>query len=226
MSFRSSSKRTSASAAATSKKKKKKSNGNIRQSLLNGFSNHASLSTLHKGKRLLLAAKFLYKKIPPGEENYLYLYQVDEINDDCKTATIDYEGRYVEEGTCEWKNYPILDDEDRSIDNYRIDCIKTDHDLYNKYLGQANKVVNDQKELNKKKEDERKKSSETDVSDIDRRIKENNQKAYDVLLLEFEAAEEEQEHIIARGVHTGDITAKQQWSKFILIVQFICHMLG
>jgi hypothetical protein len=35
-----------------------------------------------------------------------------------------------------------------------------------------------------------------------------------------------QEHIIARGVHTGDITAKQQWSKFILIVQFICHMLG
>ena len=156
------------------------------------------------------------KKIPRGEENYLFLYSISRINDDCMTAVIDYESKYIEEEGYEWKNFPDVDGDDESIENYRLDLLKTDHDLFNKYQGRINKKINDQKDLDRKMEDDRKKSSQTDVSDINRRIEQEGQTAYAVLLLEFEASGEEEEHIISRGGDTGKITAKQQWSKFVL----------
>ena len=44
---------------------------------------HKSLQAQHKGKRLLLTAMSIYhskSKIPEGEENFIFLYRVAEIN--------------------------------------------------------------------------------------------------------------------------------------------------
>jgi hypothetical protein len=172
------------------------------------------------GKRLLLRAADLYggeKHVPRGEEGYLFLYRVHSIKENCTHAKIAYENKYIEEGTSEYRNFPALDDDDEIVDNYRLDLLRADHELYNKYLGLIKKKDNDVKEMERRMEDERKKSSLTDVSDINRRIQQQRQNAYDVLLLEFEAEGVEEEHIISAGPNIGKISSKQKWSKFILI---------
>jgi hypothetical protein len=58
---------------------------------------HCSLRLQHKGKCLLLHASTIYgtmARVPEGEENFIFLYIMSEINPDCQTASIEYEGRY------------------------------------------------------------------------------------------------------------------------------------
>lgn len=100
----------------------------------------------HKGKRLLLKADALYGKsrVPRGEENYNFLYIVQDINPGGKEAVIEYEGKYIKDGDTEFKSYPPTDDSDYKIENYRIALIREDADLYNRFLGVVNKRLNDE----------------------------------------------------------------------------------
>ena len=58
------------------------------------------LRKAHTGKRILLTSKALFKtnRIPEGEENYLWQYHIYEVNGDGKTAEIEFDERYIEEG--------------------------------------------------------------------------------------------------------------------------------
>ena len=166
----------------------------------------------------MLSAEYLYskyKQIPEGEEDFLFLYSIDAINDGCKTATIDYEGKYILEGGDEWNDYPPVDDEDRQIPNYRLELIKADHELYNIYHAKFKRKENNKKEAKKKRDEDRKKSALDDVTDIDKRFQKEGMKPHSILMLEFEQAGEEQEHVIGSGANMGKLSMKQLWSKYI-----------
>jgi hypothetical protein len=97
---------------------------------------------LYVGKRLLLTAKFVYgKNIPSGERNYLFQYIVSDVNPDCKALTLDYEFKFIEEGGKQFKNYPEQNDEDQRLEDYRVELLKEDCELYRKYLAIVNKVM-------------------------------------------------------------------------------------
>ena len=187
-----------------------------------------SLKAQHKGKRLLLKADALYGKsrVPRGEENYNFLYIVQDINPGGKEAVIEYEGKYIKDGDTEFKSYPPTDDSDYKIENYRIALIREDANLYNCFLGVVNKRLNDERELKIKLEAESKKSASDDVSDIERKIHEEGLSPYDVLVMEFEPAGPKVEHVVTKGTdNVGAVTEKQDWSKFvdILLGTFCSH---
>jgi DNA-directed RNA polymerase len=52
-----------------------------------------SMISRYKGRRILLKAQDIYGrgKVPSGEEEYLFQYIIDSINEDCKTAILKYE---------------------------------------------------------------------------------------------------------------------------------------
>jgi hypothetical protein len=64
----------------------------IRDALLgNKEQVHCSLHLQHKGKRLLLRASTIYgtmARVLEGEENFIFLYIMFEINPDCQTASL------------------------------------------------------------------------------------------------------------------------------------------
>jgi hypothetical protein len=180
----------------------------------------------HKGKRLLLPAATIYgtlARVPKGEANFIFLYIVSEINEDCQTASIEYEGKYVMDGGREFKTYPPHTASDYIIENYRLSLLKEDNDLFNRYLGLINKEINDQKDKELKKQAESKKSSLTDVSDIDQKIEEG-MTLYDLLVMEFEAAGPRREHVVTGGKdNIGRLTEKQDWSECFIV--FHMHLL-
>jgi len=59
-----------------------------------------SLTSRFVGNHILLKASDLYgiKKIPRGEEQYLFQYQIASVNDDCATAEIEYDSKCIVEG--------------------------------------------------------------------------------------------------------------------------------
>jgi hypothetical protein len=92
-----------------------------------------SLRLQHKGKRLLLRASTIYgtmARVPEGEENFIFLYIVSEINPDFTTASIEYEGKYVVDGGRAFNTYlPVPDDVE--IEQYMkggVDIIEVDDD--------------------------------------------------------------------------------------------------
>ena len=177
-----------------------------------------SLQKLYTGKYILLKASAIYggkSKVPSGKENYLFKYSVSEVEDDT-SASIDYTGKYIVEGGQEWKSYPALDESDYSVEDYRLCCFKEDHALYNKYLGVVNKRRNDQADVERKRDEEEKRSAIDDVSDIQRKIVEEKVAPYDVLLAEFEPAGEPKQHVVKNGPDAGKVTQKQEWSEFCL----------
>lgn len=180
-----------------------------------------SLRLQHKGKRLLLCASTIYgtmARVPQGEEDFIFLYIVSDINPDCQTASIEYEGKYVVEGGREFKIYPPYTTSDYVIENYRLTSLKADNDLYNRYLGIINKEANDLKEKELKRQSELKMSALTDVSDIDRKLNEEKMAIYDVLLMEFESTGPRREHVVTGGKeHVGALTEKQDWSEHFVI---------
>lgn len=72
-------------------------------------------------------------RVPKGEENYNFLYIVKDIKDGGSFAVIEYEGKYVEDGGADFKMFPVTDDSDYEIEDYRVALIKEDHELYNHY---------------------------------------------------------------------------------------------
>ena len=128
----------------------------------------AGLRKTHTGKRILLKATDIYKNsvVPRGEENYLFQYSVTTINGDCKTATIQFDERYIDDGGHKFINYPAIDDEDDTISNYSLKRIEDDHKEYNVHLGRGNKIINDEKAVKLEAEEAAKVQASDDISDL------------------------------------------------------------
>jgi hypothetical protein len=143
------------------------------QSLLFGGSRQdilKSLNSTHVGKRILLRAKDLYGvAVPKGEENVLHQYSILSINADIVSAVISYDQKCITEGGDKFRDYPLSNDEDGEIDDYKIVNLNDDHELYNVHLGRVNKKINDLKEILRKTEEEQKLSATDNVSDIERK---------------------------------------------------------
>ncbi len=104
----------------------------------------SSLRKTHNGKRVLLRAKAIYNgTVPDGEEAHLFQYSVQNVNNDCKIATIDFDEKCVVENGDFFQNYPSLADDDTTIEHYKIETLNADHELFNVHLGQVNKRIND-----------------------------------------------------------------------------------
>ena len=132
----------------------------------------AGLDKAHKGKRILLPAKLIYRNRPPprGEENHLFQYSIAKVNEDCKTAAINFDERYIEEGTAVFRNYP--DDGESVIAKYSLERLTGDHELYNKHIGRVNKSINDEKEAERKSEEDAKIAACDDVGDLMKKFEE------------------------------------------------------
>jgi hypothetical protein len=92
----------------------------------------------------LLRAKAIHSGIvPDGEEAHLFKYFIMNVNNDCKTATIDFDKKCIVENRDTFQNYPNFADEDTTIADYKIKMLNDNHQLFNVHLGHINKQVND-----------------------------------------------------------------------------------
>ena len=133
---------------------KKKSKQLEHQTLFDGSQQDIlrSLNITHVGRCILLHATDLYGEgdVPKGEEKLLHQYSILSLNTDMATAVIAYDEKCIIEGGNKFCDYPLTDDDEGQIINYKMANLKDDHELYNVYLGRVNKKVNDLKEMNKK----------------------------------------------------------------------------
>jgi len=192
-------------------------------SLAHTFGNNAfllaSLRKTHIGKRILLRAKDIYNgTVPHGEEAFLFQYSVSQVNADCKTATIDFDERCIVEKGDMFQNYPNLGDEDTSIQDYKIEMLNADHELFNAHLGRVNKRKNDLRESKKKIEQDEKVRATDDVQDIDDKFHVQKIDGYSILVAEFLPEGALTDHLIQSGTNAGKMNTKQDWSTFLCTV--------
>jgi hypothetical protein len=156
MSSRKSKQSESSTAMSTAPRKKTKTQSSLAQTFGNNAFLLSSLRKTHNGKRILLRAKAIYNGIvPDGDEEHLFQYSVMNVNDDCKMATIDFDEKCIVENGATFQNYPNFADEDTTIADYKIEMLNDDHELFNVHLGHVNKQVNDLRESERKKEQDR-----------------------------------------------------------------------
>lgn len=141
---------------------------------------------------------------------------MSDVNPDCKELTLDYEYKYIEVGGTQFKNYPEQNATDRFLEDYRVELLKEDSELYSKYLAIVNKEVNDRRDEEIAKAKQLKTDEAEVVDDIDKRILVDKEDAYDVLQDEFEPKGDLMEHVVASGEFKGQITVKQEWSECVL----------
>jgi hypothetical protein len=200
------------------KKAKPTKQGTLKQTMLrNPKDQLASANKLHVGKRVLLKAISLYSKkdLPKGEEKHLFQYTVVQVNPDLETVKLEYENKFIIEGGKEFQNYPLPDSDDVNyfIDEYRIELLPKDAELYKKYIGIENKIKEDAKEKQKKEEADIDREAAENVEDIDHMFLKEEMLAFDVLMLEFEADGDLVQHVVEGTKNKGKVTTKQQWSK-------------
>jgi hypothetical protein len=179
------------------------------------------LSSLRKtlnGKHILLRAKAIYNgMVLDGEEAHLFQYSIQHVDNDCKTATIDFDEKCIVENGDFSQNYPDLGDDDTTIGDYNIKTLNADHELFNVHLGQVNKRINDLRESEKKKVGDEKIRSTNDAQDLDDKFHVKRINGYSLLVGEFVAQGDLTEHLIQAGQHAEKKNTKQDWSKFILL---------
>jgi hypothetical protein len=202
-------------------KKKKKKKKSLQLTLIPAVKSSSQLNEALKGKyvgkRILLTAAFLYGRcIPAGEENLLFQYHVASVNDDNKTADIDYDERAIINAHHKFTSYPDVDGTESSIDNYDLGTFKEDHELYLQHLGRCNKVQYEAHQAQKNKEQEEAAAAAKDISDIHLKL-ENGVEAYELLKGEFEPSGPLRDHVVGKGAHKGKIHKKQTWSEFYLL---------
>jgi hypothetical protein len=113
----------------------------------------SSLRKTHDGTQILLRAKPIYNgTVPDGEEAHLFQYSAQNVNNDCKTATIDFDEKCIVENGDFFQNNSNLADDDTTIEDYKIETLYADHELFNIHLGQVNKRINDLRESTKIKQ--------------------------------------------------------------------------
>jgi hypothetical protein len=78
-----------------------------------------------------------------------------------------------------------LGDEDTSIQDYKIEMLNADHELFNAHLGWVNKRENDLRESKKKIEQDEKVRATDDVQDIDDKFHVQKIDGYSILVAEF-----------------------------------------
>jgi hypothetical protein len=166
----------------------------------------------------LLRAKAIFNGIvPDGEEAHLFQYSVMNVNNDCKTATIDFDEKCIVENGDTVQNYPYFADEDTTIADYKIEMLHDDHELFNVHLGHVNKQVNDLKESERKKEQDEKARAPNDVQDLDDKFHVKKTDGYSLLIAEFVAEGALTEHLIQAGPNAGKKNTKQDWSMFFFV---------
>lgn len=176
-----------------------------------------SMISRYKGRRILLKAQDIYGrgKVPSGEEEYLFQYIIDSINEDCKTAILKYEEKCVTNGGHQFTNYPDTTGTESSIPNYYLSTFKEDHELYNAHNGRANKILNDEKDAVRKQQQKERVNAIDDVSDLEERINTEGITAYMLLVDEFQPCGVSRNHTIVKGPNKGKQVKKQKWSKII-----------
>lgn len=192
--------------------------GANRQDLLRG------LSATHVGRRILLSAKDLYGagNVPIGEENLLHQYSIVSLNTDMATAVIAYDEKCITEGGNKFRDYPLTDDDEGEISDYKMLNFDEHHELYNVHLGRVNKKVNDLKEKQRKIEAEMKIAAAEDVSDIERKLS-NGIDPYLIIVGEFRSAGPLLTHIIQKGDNKGKSSKKQEWEHIHSGYRFVWH---
>lgn len=174
----------------------------------------SATNRVHQGKRLLLSAKSVYNgKVPEGEEGHLFQYSVVKVNKGLKTATLNYDGKFIREGGDKFENYPEQNEVDNEMEDYRMALIDEDHELYNKCIARVNAKKNDALTAAKEAEADKKKSALDDVSDIEAKIINQKMKPCEVLESEFQPHGERATRIISRGVSEGKKIITQTWGK-------------
>ena len=140
------------------------------------------------GRRLLLKTKHIYNKksdIPAGAEEYLWLYSVTTVNDDCTLATITFEKKYVEKDGITFQSYHDDTGDSPTIERYDLSShLKKDHERYNTYLAKVNKARNDKEDEEKRKASEEKARARDDLSDLEQEFKDGTT-PYALLVGEF-----------------------------------------
>jgi hypothetical protein len=125
--------------------------------------------------------------VPDGEEAHLFQYSVMNVNNDCKTDTIDFDKKCIVENGDTFPNYPNFADEDTTIADYKIKMLNDDHELFNDHLGHVNKQVDDLRESERKKEQDKKVRAANDVQDLDDKFHVKKTDRYSLLVAEFVA---------------------------------------
>lgn len=215
-----------AAAAGASSGKKQKTQQDITGLLGSKKMLLTGLNKKYKGQRILLKASDLYARgrVPRGEEDYLFQYTIKSINDDCKTAVIEFDEQYIIDGGDKFVNYPKLDedgadsgdeadDDDAGgdIKDYQISLAKDDMERYRKHIARRNKAINDIKFAKLKEDAAKKVAVSDDVSDLQQQIKDGTLTAYQMLLAEFKETGTLEGYTVQSGPHAGTTNYKQVW---------------
>ena len=152
----------------------------------------------------------------------LHQYSIISLNADMATAVIAYDEKCITEGGDKFCDYPLTDDDEGQINNYKMANLTDDHELYNFHLGRVNKKVNDLKEMMRKKEDEEKIAATEDVSDIEHKLSDGVD-PYLIMIGEFRSTGPLLVHIIQKGDNKGKTSKKQTWEYVHLGHKFVWH---
>jgi hypothetical protein len=145
--------------------------------LFNSSTNEQIMNSMNSrfiGKRILLKALDIYGgrgKVPPGEEDFLFQYHLASINNDCKSALLHYDEKCIKNGGDQFTSYPDTTGNESTILNYRLELFSVDHELFNTHQGRVNRIINDEKDLMRKMEQDTTHHKATDdVSDLEAKI--------------------------------------------------------
>ncbi len=176
-----------------------------------------SMNSRFVGKRILLKAKDIYGhgKVPRDEEDLLFQYHLSSINDDCKSAVLQYDEKCIKNGGDQFTSYPDTTGDESTITKYCLETFTVDHELFNVHQGRVNRMINDQKDLLCKMQQGTRTKASDDVTDLNAKISEGAT-VYSLLVAEFEPCGDLRPHTIERGPHKGKQTKKQKWSEFIV----------
>ncbi len=139
----------------------------------------------------------------------LFQYHIGAVNSNNKTATIEYNDKYIKDGNHVFQSYP--DQQDSTIPNYNLSTFAEDHKRSLKHLGRGQKIINDAKEAREKEETAAASQTLSDISDLKAKV-EQEISFYDIIVDEFEPAGEMQDHVVLEGPHAGKVIKKQKWS--------------
>jgi hypothetical protein len=100
--------------------------------------------------------------------------------------------------------------------------LNDDHELFNVHLGHINKQVNDLRESERKKEQDKEVRAADDVQDLDDKFHVKKTDGYSLLIEEFVVEGALTEHLIQAGPNPGKKNTKQQdWSMFYFVYGFV-----
>ncbi len=103
--------------------------------------------------------------------------------------------------------------------DYKIEMLNADHELFNVHLGQVNKQVNDLRESERKKEQDKKVRPTNVVQVLDDKFYVKKIDGYSLLVAEFVA-----EHLMQAGPNAGKKNTKQDWSMFFIFCTALCYV--